>query len=260
MSLFNSRITKVLVEAPSDDPSDAVNSFLKDQGMTDSQIDDIDRQIDNPNAQPNDTQAAEPENEPTQQENQPQETNTQASDQAQPDTAPEQDQGQQSTDRYSMDDNDDGDNAASIDDDQNQQVPDIPDNYDAKAEESDKLKILKSLSDTEYKMNNLNCYKKFRELYRNVDAVLNNNIMNITAINAKQRQIVDMVHNNLSRMLDDLDNYMIFKFGDIYEDNIIAYITYLKRYHTAMKIIRLIIDENITSKESGNKDKLETKK
>ena len=254
MSLFNSKITKVLTEAPMDDPSDAVNSFLKDQGVSDNQINDINQQIDNPNNQPIDTQAAEPENEPPQQE-QPQDTNTQASNQTQQDPNPDQ---IQSTDRYSMD-ADDGEPGDGMNG-EDQQVPNIPDNYNAQEEESDKLKILKSLSDTEYKMNNLNCYKKFRELYRNVDASLNNNIMNITTINAKQRQIVDIVHNNLSRMLDDLDNYMIFKFGDIYEDNIIAYITYLKRYHTAMKIIRLLVDENIKSKESDNKDKLETKK
>ena len=121
-------------------------------------------------------------------------------------------------------------------------IPDVPDDYKG-TDEAPKLKILNSLTDKEYKLNNLKCYEDFIELYRNVKNSLNNNIMNILTKNKRQKQLVSLVHNNLSNMLEDLDNYMQFKFGDVYEDNILAYVTFLKRYHIAMKVISIILDE-----------------
>ena len=50
-------------------------------------------------------------------------------------------------------------------------------------------------------------------------------------------------------MLDDLNLYIVYKFSDIYEDNILAYTTFLKRYHIAMKLIELIVKENHEEKE-----------
>lgn len=130
-------------------------------------------------------------------------------------------------------------------------IPDVEDNYNPQ-DDLPKLKILNSISDKEYKLNNLKCYEYFRDLYKNVNDTINNNIMSITTINPRQKQIVDIVHNNLSNMISDLDVYMTLKFSDIYEDNILAYIVFLKRYQIAMKIIKLIIKENIEAKRSEN--------
>ena len=132
--------------------------------------------------------------------------------------------------------------------DQNTDIPDIPDDYDSK-DDTPKLKILKSLSDKEYKLNNIRCHEQFKELYRNVENSINNNIIDIVTKNPKQRQVVSFVHNNLSKMLDDLNLYIVYKFSDIYEDNILAYTTFLKRYHIAMKLIELIVKENHEEKE-----------
>lgn len=150
-----------------------------------------------------------------------------------------QNDNQDSDDSYGLDANIDG-----FDDAQPEGDNDIP-----------KLKILKTLSDKEYKLNNLRCFHQFKELYKNVENAINNNIMNVVTKNARQRKIVATVHNNLTMMLSDLDNYMLFKFGDIYEDNILAYVTYLKRYHVAMKIIRLVVDENIKNENNPISDK-----
>lgn len=123
--------------------------------------------------------------------------------------------------------------------------------YDPK-DDIPKLKILKSLSDEEYQLCNIRCFNQFKELRKNVDGTINNNIMNVVTKNEKQRQVVSIVHNNLSKMLTDLDNYLIFRFSEVYEDNILAYVTYLKRYRTAMKIIELVINEN---RDNSRKDK-----
>ncbi len=157
-----------------------------------------------------------------------------------------------------QDNPDEGDNDYDIDNNQDDQpqegdeqsddqatgddIPDVPDDYKG-TDEAPKLKILNSLTDKEYKLNNLKCYDDFIELYRNVKNSLNNNIMNILTKNKRQKQLVSLVHNNLSDMLEDLDNYMQFKFGDVYEDNILAYVTFLKRYHIAMKVVSVILDE-----------------
>ena len=57
--------------------------------------------------------------------------------------------------------------------------------------------------------------------------------------------------NYFDKMLDDLNTYIVYKFSDIYEDNVLAYITFLKRYQIAMKLLDIIVTEN--RKESLSK-------
>ena len=176
-------------------------------------------------------------------QNQPQEQQTnQGSQEQQPpqDQQPTDQNTQQQDDnpydmQNSMDDQSDGQ--------KNFDMPDVPDNYDSK-DDSPKLKILQSLSDKEYKLNNIRCHEQFKELYKNVQNTINNNIIDMVTKNEKQRQVVTFVHNNLSKMLDDLNTYIVYKFSDIYEDNILAYITFLKRYQIAMKLLDYIASEN----------------
>ena len=110
--------------------------------------------------------------------------------------------------------------------------------------EPPKLKILSSLTDTEYKMCNLRCLRQFHNLRRNVQDMLNNNIMDIKIIDNRYRKIISYVENNLYSMISDMADYTEYKFGDIYEDNIMAYITFLKRYKIAMRIINLVLLED----------------
>lgn len=162
--------------------------------------------------------------------------------------SPQQIQQQQQDDNpYSIENQQNDDQNSNAYDQQEQysdnDIPYVPDDYDSK-DDTPKLKILQSLSDKEYKLNNIHCHEQFKELYSNVENSINNNIIDIVTKSDKQRQIVTFVHNNLSKMLDDLNTYLVYKFSDIYEDNILAYITFLKRYQIAMKIIKLINDEN----------------
>ena len=214
---------RVLTEADYDLPEQMVDNLLNNQG--------------NDQQNPDNQSQPEPQGNPEPPENQ-----------EPPQNEPETQGNQQDDPNNQEDQNNDGgeDNPP---DDPNY---DIQDDYDVK-DDIPKLKILKSLSDEEYKLNNIKCFQNFKELYSKVENTVNNNIMDTVTKNARQRQIVNMVHNNLSGMLDDLDNYMIFKFGDIYEDNILAYVTYLKRYHVAMRIIGLVVKENMENSEDSNK-------
>ena len=123
---------------------------------------------------------------------------------------------------------------------------DVPDDYEAK-QTIPELKILSTLSDSEYQLCNIRILEDFKELRRNVDSTINNILMTITTKNAKQRQVINIVHNNLYEMLEDIDNYILYRNKDVYEENVVAYLTYLKRYRIATNLIKIIVDENLKS-------------
>jgi DNA mismatch repair ATPase MutL len=141
-------------------------------------------------------------------------------------------------DQYDEDDNTDPEEDSS----------DNPDDSDD-PDKTPGLKIL-GLSDEDNKINNGRLLGQFRDLFKKVNDTLNNNIINVTTKNAKQKQVVDIVYNNLSSMLSDLDAYIMHKYQETYEDNMLVYLTYIKRYRIAMSLIRLVIDENKESSES----------
>lgn len=127
--------------------------------------------------------------------------------------------------------------------DNNSDIDDIPDDYEPK-QKIPELKILSTLSDSEYSMLNTRILNSFNELRNNVISTINNILMTITTKNAKQRQAIDIVHRNLNDMIEDIDNYILYRNKNVYEENVIAYLTYLKRYQIATRIVKLIIDEN----------------
>lgn len=127
--------------------------------------------------------------------------------------------------------------------DSNSDIDDIPDDYEPK-QKIPELKILSTLSDSEYSMLNTRILNSFNELRNNVISTINNILMTITTKNAKQRQAIDIVHRNLNDMIEDIDNYILYRNKNVYEENVIAYLTYLKRYQIATRIVKLIIDEN----------------
>lgn len=109
------------------------------------------------------------------------------------------------------------------------------------------LDILDGMSEIEHSLNNLKVLEHFNELYIKVkDTLTGTTISNISTKNAKQRQVVNIVRDNLSSMLSDIHTYIHLRFGDIYEENMIAYITYLKRFKINMKLLKTIVDENTT--------------
>jgi len=123
---------------------------------------------------------------------------------------------------------------------------DVPDDYEVK-QTIPELKILNTLSDSEYQLCNIKILEDFKELRRNVDSTINNILMTINTKNAKQRQVINIVHNNLYEMLEDIDNYILYRNKDVYEENVVAYLTYLKRYRIATNLIKIIVDENLKS-------------
>lgn len=138
---------------------------------------------------------------------------------------------------------------SSNDDDNNSENSDNQDGDLEQYNEEDnidttKLKILSSLSDSEYKLCNLRCLRNFHELDKQITDTINNNIMNIRSTDKKHGKIINHVLDNLYSMQSDLLDYIQYKFGDVYEDNVITYITYLKRYRTAIKLINMILLED----------------
>jgi hypothetical protein len=125
----------------------------------------------------------------------------------------------------------------------------IPEDYEPK-QSIPELKILSTLSDSEYALCNIKILEQFKELQNNVESTINNILMNVTTRNARQVQIVEIVHENLHAMLDDINTYILYRNNDIYEENVRTYLTYLKRYDIAMKLIKAILDENVESKNN----------
>jgi hypothetical protein len=130
----------------------------------------------------------------------------------------------------------------------NGQTDDIPDNYEAK-QTIPELKILSTLSDSEYALCNIKIMEQFKELQNNIESSLNNILINIITRNDRQVQIVEIVHNNLLDMVQDINTYILYRNNDIYEENVRTYLTYLKRYDIAMKLIKTILDENSKSED-----------
>lgn len=131
--------------------------------------------------------------------------------------------------------------------DPNEGKEEIPEDYEPK-QTIPELKILSTLSDSEYSLCNIRLLDDFKDLQKNTETIINNIIMTITTKNPKQRQVIDIVHNNLRDMIDDINNYILYRNNDIYEENVIAYLTYIKRYQIAVKLIRIIIEENSVKK------------
>ena len=123
----------------------------------------------------------------------------------------------------------------------------VDDNYEPK-QTIPELKILSTLSDSEYRLCNINILEQFQALKKNIDATINLIRRKVVTRNKRQKQVVDIVHNNLYDMLNDIDNYIMYRNKDIYEENVIAYLTYLKRYQIATRILKIIINENIKNK------------
>lgn len=230
---------RILTEAPNDDVFDIDKEV-------DAQLKRVENRIARknnannpppPEEQPNDNQMQDQNEEQPQDEQQPQEEPA-----AEDDMNQENDLDQQPSE-------DDGENAdgqpqdTEYLEDNNQGADDIPDDYEPK-QKIPELKILSTLSDSEYSMLNTRILESFIELRGNVDSTINNILMTITTKNAKQRQAIDIVHRNLNDMLEDIDNYILYRNKNVYEENVIAYLTYLKRYQIATRIVKLIVDEN----------------
>ena len=113
-----------------------------------------------------------------------------------------------------------------------------------------KLEIL-NLSEKDKKLNNLMILRKFKKLARSANENLNNNIINMTAMTKKQSQLIDIVCDNITKMVDSINDYILYKFDDVYEENVVVYNAFLKRYKTAMELIREIVDDQ--SKEYEDK-------
>lgn len=122
----------------------------------------------------------------------------------------------------------------------------VPENYEPK-QTIPELRILSTLSDSEYALCNIKIIEQFKELQNNVESTINNILMNITTRNERQVQIVEIVHDNLLDMVQDISTYILYRNNNIYEENVRTYLTYLKRYDIAMKLIRAILDENSKS-------------
>ena len=129
---------------------------------------------------------------------------------------------------------------------------DIPDNYEPK-QTIPELRILSTLSDTEYQLCNIKVIEQFRELRDNANSTVNNIIMNINSRNARQKQVLDFVQDNLRDMIEDIDNYILYRNNDVYEENVTAFLTYLKRYQIATNLIKVIVDENSDKERSSKK-------
>ena len=119
----------------------------------------------------------------------------------------------------------------------------VPENYEAK-QTIPELRILSTLSDSEYALCNIKIMEQFKELQSNAESSINNILMNITTRNARQEQIVEIVHENLHDMIQDISTYILYRNNDIYEENVRTYLTYLKRYDIAMKLVKSILEEN----------------
>lgn len=120
---------------------------------------------------------------------------------------------------------------------------DIPDDYEPK-QTIPELRILSTLSDKEYALCNIKIIESFQTLKRNVENTSNNLIPLVTTKNIRQRQAISIVKKNLYQMAIDINNYIMYRNNNVYEENVRAYLTYLKRYQIATNIIKLIIDEN----------------
>ena len=129
---------------------------------------------------------------------------------------------------------------------------DIPEDYTAK-QAIPELRILSTLSDSEYALCNIRILEQFKELQDNTESTINNILINITTKNDRQVQIVKIVHDNLLDMLQDISTYILYRNNDIYEENVRTYLTYLKRYDIAMKLIKSILDENAKDKNDSKK-------
>lgn len=162
-----------------------------------------------------------------------------------------EDQNAQQDQNNDSDNNSDGSDGQSDEYDYMENNNDIPDNYEPK-QTIPELKILSTLSDKEYKLCNINILKDFQDLKNNVASVIKNLIPSVTTKNVRQRQAIDIVRRNLYDMLDDIDNYIIYRNNNIYEENVRAYLTYLKRYQIATNIVRLIVEENLKYDKEKN--------
>lgn len=114
-----------------------------------------------------------------------------------------------------------------------------------------KLEIL-NLPDKDKKLNNLLILRKFKDLARSANENLNNNIINMTAMTKKQSQLIDIVCDNVNKMINSINDYILYKFDDVYEENVVVYNAFLKRYKIAMELIREIVDEQ--SKETNGEN------
>ena len=148
-----------------------------------------------------------------------------------------------------------------IGDDVNDDIENIDDdleNDSGETEEQDninsipKLEIL-NLSEKDKKLNNLMILRKFKKLARSANENLNNNIINMTAMTKKQSQLIDIVCDNIAKMIDSINDYILYKFDDVYEENVVVYNAFLKRYKTAMELIREIVDDQSKEYEDKNK-------
>lgn len=115
------------------------------------------------------------------------------------------------------------------------------------------LRILTSISDNQYKLCNATLHQKFSKLASEITDIINNTIMVIRPNNDREAQVVGIVHDNLSNMVTDIHNYSLYTFSDTYESNVVAYISFLKRYKIAMQIIDELIQARNT--EDPKEDK-----
>ncbi len=106
----------------------------------------------------------------------------------------------------------------------------------AEAEQTPGLKILTSIPDKQYNLNNYELFKKFEKLYNDVENYINNTIMDLKPITERQTQFINKVHENMLSMTNDVKNYMM-TYSDTYETNTVAYATFLKRFKLCVDII-----------------------
>ena len=164
-------------------------------------------------------------------------------------------------DEEDMDDDQEIDEEEDTGDDINDDIDDINDDLENDSDETEeqdninsipKLEIL-NLSEKDKKLNNLMILRKFKKLARSANENLNNNIINMTAMTKKQSQLIDIVCDNIAKMIDSINDYILYKFDDVYEENVVVYNAFLKRYKTAMELIREIVDDQSKEYEDKNK-------
>lgn len=233
MKLYKSNLLHILNEADYDMGDDFNNSSLEDYGAQDQQTGDQNQQSqDAPQAQT--TQEQQPQNtQPQQDPNQQQQQN--------PDQQPqENDQAQNTEDDEQSDYMENSD--LSIDDMDDTREPEL------------ELDILRNLSDSEYKINNIRCYRNMEKLYNTVGDTSDTIISSIVTKNKGQRIVLNKIKDNLDRLLVDMNDYIMYRFGRSYENNMIAYIAFYKRFSIALDVAKSIVKENVTPEEEKKSD------
>ena len=155
------------------------------------------------------------------------------------DTDEEQDQ---DTETANESEADEADNSSETDSEQDTPTTEPDD-------EANQNIILTNLSTEEYNFNIMRCYRKFYNLYNKINDAKNSIFDNIVTKSENQRKLLSYVKNNLTSMLTDINDYMLYRYSRNYETNVSMYLLFLKRYNTAIEIINNMVKQNLKDKE-----------